>query len=303
MRRRYHILDVFTHSPLAGNPLAVVGDCAGLDAERMQKIAAEFNLSETVFLLEPEDPANFARLRIFTPRAEVPFAGHPTIGAAALLASLRAPHRLSAQDTTIKLEEEIGVVICTACRGEGEAVRAAFRLPRLPSETGMPAPNDRIAAALGLAEEDIGFGAHRPSIFSAGLPFAFVPVAGLATIARARPHPTLFSSAFNGLEAAGAYLYTSDALEKQHAYHARMFAPDLGVLEDPATGSAAAAFAGVVLAFEKPADGRHALVIEQGFEMGRPSLITLGFEVANGALTTASIGGSAVVVGEGMLDL
>ncbi|WP_036257588.1 PhzF family phenazine biosynthesis protein [Methylocapsa aurea] len=303
MRRRYHLLDVFTDCPLAGNPLAVVRDSSGLDAARMQKIAAEFNLSETVFLLEPEAPANAARLRIFTPKAELAFAGHPTIGAAILLATLQAPDIPPAHDVAIALEEEIGLVACTVQRREGAAAYASFRLPRLPVETDIPASNDRIAAALGLVEADIGFAAHRPSIFSVGLPFAFVPVAGLATIARARPDPILFDSAFNGLQASAAFLYTSDVIDGRHAFHARMFAPGLGIAEDPATGSAVAAFAGAVLAFERLADGTHALVIEQGFEMGRPSLITLGLEIAHGALTAALIGGSAVIIGEGAINL
>lgn len=303
MRRKYHLLDVFTQTPLAGNPLAVVSDSGGLDAQRMQKIAAEFNLSETVFLLPPRDPNSAVRLRIFTPKAELSFAGHPTIGSAVLLAILRVSDASQAQELSLTFEEEIGPVTCSVRRHDGASGRATFQLPRLPSETGIPASNDRIAAALGLEQEDIGFGAHRPSIYSVGLPFAFIPVPGLATIARARPIPALFEAAFTGLEAAAAYLYTSDTVEAHHAFHARMFAPGLGLAEDPATGSAAAAFAGVILAFEKPADGRHAFVIEQGFEMGRPSLITLDVKIEKGALTSASIGGSAVIIGEGFIDL
>lgn len=303
MRRKYHLLDVFTQTPLAGNPLAVVSDSSGLDALRMQKIAAEFNLSETVFLLPPKDQTSAARLRIFTPKAELSFAGHPTIGSAVLLALLRTSDTGPGQELPLTLEEEIGPVTCLVRRYDGAAGHAAFRLPRLPNETGIPPSNDRIAAALGLDPEDIGFGSHKPSIYSVGLPFAFIPVAGLATIARARPIPALFEAAFTGLEAAAAYLYTSNTVEANHAFHARMFAPGLGVAEDPATGSAAAAFAGVILSFEKPADGHHAFVIEQGFEISRPSLITLDLEIAKGALAAASISGSAVIVGEGFIDL
>lgn len=302
MRRRYFILDVFTRNPLSGNPLAVVSDCDGLDAARMQKIAAEFNLSETVFVLAPRDRTGTARLRIFTPKAEVPFAGHPTIGAAVLLAMLEAPRAVQTRAVTIILEEDAGTLICTVDR-HGEAIRASFDLPRLPVETGLAPEDERIAAALGLDVEDVGFAAHRPSIYSAGLPFAFVPVAGLATIARAQPDLAVFDKVFNGLEAVAAYLYTSDTIEAGHAYHARMFGPGLGIAEDPATGSAAAAFAGVVMAFEPPMDGRHTLVIEQGLEMGRPSLITLGLEIETGILKAASISGHAVVIAEGSLDL
>jgi trans-2,3-dihydro-3-hydroxyanthranilate isomerase len=269
----------------------------------MQKIAAEFNLSETVFLLPARDQDSAARLRIFTPKAELSFAGHPTIGAAVLLGVLRTGDANSTQELPLTLEEEIGPITCSVRRHDGVAGRASFRLPRLPSETGLPPSNDVIAAALGLAPADIGFASHRPSIYSAGLPFAFIPVKGLATIARARPVPALFEAAFTGLEAAAAYLYTTDTVEPNHAFHARMFSPRLGVAEDPATGSAAAALAGVIMAFDAPADGHHALVIEQGFEMGRPSLIALEVEIVKGGLASASISGSAVIIAEGFIDL
>ncbi|WP_036255297.1 PhzF family phenazine biosynthesis protein [Methylocapsa acidiphila] len=303
VQRRYHLLDVFTQTPLAGNPLAVVSDANGLDAARMQKIAAEFNLSETVFLLPPREPDCAARLRIFTPKAELAFAGHPTVGTAVLLAVLRTVEAPATQELPLTLEEEIGLIACRVRRLEGKAGRATFALPRLPAEAGFAPSNDRIAAALGLDSEDIGFAGHRPSIYSVGLPFAFVPVAGLATIARARPVPALFETVFSGLDAAAAFIYTSDTVEAHHAFHARMFAPGLGLAEDPATGSAAAALAGAILAFERPADGRHAFVIEQGFEMGRPSLLTLEIEIQKGALIAGAISGSAVIVAEGVIDL
>lgn len=303
MRRRYFILDVFTRRPLSGNPLAVVMDCDGLDAALMQKIAAEFNLSETVFVLAAQERTSTARLRIFTPRAEVPFAGHPTIGTAMLLASLETPYLSASGESCIILEEEACTVTCLVRHAPDEVAHASFTLPHLPVETG-PAPDpDRIAAALTLAEEDIGFASHRPSIFSAGLPFAFVPVAGLATLARAQPDPVVFDKVFSGLEAAATYLYTGDTLNPAHAFHARMFAPGLGIAEDPATGSAAAAMAGVVMAFERPEDGRRTFVIEQGYEMGRPSLMTLDLDIEAGMLKAAGIGGHAVIIAEGMLDL
>lgn len=268
----------------------------------MQAIAAELNLSETVFVLPSRERGTVARLRIFTPTAELPFAGHPTIGAAVLLTEPEAGDPGTAE-TSIMLEEEIGTLRCRIVRHADAVPFASFGLPHLPVETGAPAPTARIAAALGLDAEDIGFAGHRPSLYSAGLPCAFVPVAGLATIARARAEPSVFDTVFFGLESPVVYLYTKDTVAPGHAFHARMFAPSLGITEDPATGSAAAALAGVLARFEPPADGCHTYVIEQGFEMARPSTITLSLDMACGRLSSVSVGGHAVVIARGILDL
>jgi trans-2,3-dihydro-3-hydroxyanthranilate isomerase len=303
LHRKYYLLDVFTDQALAGNPLAAVVDCDGLDTATMQKIAAEFNLSETIFLFEPRDPVNTARLRIFTPKAELPFAGHPTIGAAVLIGELRARDLVRAQDVRVVLEESIGTITCTAGYRAGKGRRAHFTLPKLPARAGLPQSADRIAAALGLSASDIGFDRHVPSIYSAGNSFTFVPVATLAALAQAKPRAGLFEEAFTPAEAARTFLYTRETVDAEHDFHARMFAPSLGVAEDPATGSAAAAFAGALMASEKVPDGNHALTIEQGYEIGRPSLIVLSLEVERGVLVEASIGGGAVIIAEGFLDL
>jgi len=305
LKRPYYLLDVFTQTPLAGNPLAVVIESSGLDARRMQKIAGEFNLSETVFVFDPVDPVNTARLRIFTTVKELPFAGHPTVGTAALLAELRAPEYLKSRDVGVVLEEAIGTISCTVRRPplskmQGGATVAHFDLPKLPECFGAPAPNAKIAAALGLQEADIGFSAHLPSLFTAGLPATLVPVKDLATIAGACPNLALCDETFGET---AIYLYTNETSEAGNAYHARMFGPSLGVFEDPATGSAAAALAGALMAFEKPKDGGHTIQIEQGYELERPSLIILGLEVAGGVLQSASIGGPSVIVGQGTIDL
>jgi trans-2,3-dihydro-3-hydroxyanthranilate isomerase len=303
LRRKYHLLDVFTDRPLAGNPLAAVVDSDGLDTATMQRIASEFNLSETVFLFEPHDPVNTARLRIFTPKAELSFAGHPTVGAAILIGELRAKDLLRAQDVSVVIEESIGAISCMVRHRPGKSYQAEFTLPKLPARIGLPQSSDRLAAALGLSAADIGFDRHVSSIYSAGTSFTFVPVASLAALARARPRADLFKAAFAPAEAAHAYLYTRETSAADHDFHARMFAPALGVAEDPATGAAAAAFAGVLMAFEDVPDGSHALTIEQGYEIDRPSLIVLGLEVEKNVLVAASIGGSAVIVAEGFLDL
>jgi trans-2,3-dihydro-3-hydroxyanthranilate isomerase len=298
--RRFFTLDVFTETALKGNPLAVVLDTDGLDEGRMQAIAREFNLSETAFAFAPRNPANAASLRIFTPGRELPFAGHPTVGAACLIAHVRAPDLLAAQDLRIVLEEEVGDVVCVVRHRKGRALAANFDLPKLPERLKVAPPSrSEIAEGLGLAPDDIGFDGHEPSLFSAGAPYLFVPVRSLAAIGKARPGSMPWAE--NGGPA--TYLYTREVVEEGSAFHARMFGGGWGVAEDPATGSAAAAFAGVALAFERPGDGEHVLAMEQGFEMGRQSLIALGFQVVGGELRSASIGGSAVVVSSGALEL
>ena len=299
MTRPFYTLDVFTDTALQGNPLAVVTEAEGLDEARMQAIAREFNLSETVFVFEPRDPVHSARVRIFTPARELPFAGHPTVGAAALLAQLRAPEILARQDLAVVLEEEVGAVSCLVRKVRG-VVRASFTLPRLPEPAGpAPAP-DIVAAALHLSAEDIGFGAHRPSVFSAGVPFTLVPVRSLDATARAWPNLAVWSDSFS---TGGVFLYTEGATRPGSHLHARMFAPDMGMMEDPATGAAVAALAGVLVQEGAYADGDHTLIIEQGVEMERPSLITLGLDIADGRLIAASIGGAAVIVAQGHVAL
>ena len=290
MRRRFATLDVFTDRRFAGNPLAVVLDAETLDAAAMQAIAREFNHPETVFVFAPADPAHRARVRIFTPARELPFAGHPTVGTAVLLGLRDRGGR------DIVLEEGIGAVRCTLESTSGGGGSARFAIPQLPTEAGAPADDAAIAAALSLAPSDIGEG--RPARWSACLPFTFVPIAGLAAIARCRPDLAKFDAAFGA--GAAVYVFCNETVEPGHHFHARMFAPGMGVPEDPATGSAAAAFAGVLA--RRLSDGTHALTIEQGYEMGRPSLIRLTAEVAAGRLVSASIGGNAVIVTEGTIE-
>jgi trans-2,3-dihydro-3-hydroxyanthranilate isomerase len=297
--RRFQTLDVFTETALAGNPLAVVLDAEGLDDARMQAVAAEFNLSETVFVFEPRNPVNTAHIRIFTPKREMPFAGHPTVGTAALIAQLRARDILAAQDLRIVLEEAVGDIVCIARRRKDRALAAYFELPKLPERLAAAPPSaPQIAAGLGLSIEDIGLDGHAPGLYSAGAPYLMIPIRSLEAIRRAKPDVVRW-----GAEGAAAYLYTREVERAGSAYHTRMFAGGWGVAEDPATGSAAAAFAAIVVACDRPGDGKHMLTIEQGFEMGRPSLISLGLEVEGGALLSATIGGSVVIVSSGSLDL
>lgn len=301
MPRRYAVLDVFTDESLSGNPLAVVLDAEGLDPNRMQAIAREFNLSETVFVLPPAEPRHRAHLRIFTPARELPFAGHPTVGSAVLLA-LRSPNGADAQ--AFGLEEEVGIVPCVVETSGARAGHARFRLPQLPKIDGQAPDEIAIAWALGLDPAEIGFDRHVPSRHTAGNGFCFVPLASLEAIGRARPAGEAFEKAFGqGGHRPVCFLYTRQTVGRGRHFHARMFGQGLGVYEDPATGSAVAAFAGALMQCEPLGDGDHVFTIEQGFEMGRPSLIELRMTIRAGALVSAEIGGSAVVVAEGELHL
>ena len=296
MTRRYKIFDVFTDRPLVGNPLAVVLDAEDLDDRAMQAIAREFNLSETVFVLPPVLPTHSAAVRIFTPQAELPFAGHPTVGAAVCIARERFG-AAGDHDAVVVLEERVGNVRC-GVKLNGSADFAEFDVPRLPERINETKPKEFIAAALGVAPADIGFENHVPSAWSCGNPFDFIPVRDMAALAEAGVNRGEWERAF---VTDAAFLYTRQTEGHDHAFRARMFAPTFGIEEDPATGSAVAAFAGAILHFDALPDGEHSAIIEQGFEMERPSLIRLDMSVSGGALANVRIGGNAVPVAEGML--
>jgi trans-2,3-dihydro-3-hydroxyanthranilate isomerase len=298
MRRKFVTLDVFTDKRFAGNPLAVVLEPEGLSDAAMQTIASEFNLSETVFVFPPADKAHRASARIFTPANELPFAGHPTVGTAVLLA------RLDGGETPRELVLELGIgpVRCKVTPAGPDSGRAVFGLPKLPQDIGVPADDVTIAAALGIAAADIGFDGMRPARWSAGAPYSIVPLRSLEAVGRCTINPVGWKQAFGFDSHSAAYMICRETAQPGHAFHTRMFAPGAGISEDPATGSAAAALAGYLALHGGYRDGRQALVLEQGFEMGRPSLIELTLNIAGGKLTGASIGGGAVVVTEGTIE-
>ncbi len=296
MERRFVTLDVFTDKRLAGNPLAVVLDCDGLNSVAMQSIAREFNLSETVFVLPPEDAVNLSRIRIFTPGGELPFAGHPTVGSAVCLALKRG--LVPGERVNFGLEVKIGTIACTVRVGQDDTAYAWFPLPSLPMEAGAPAATEDIARALGIPESEIGFGRHAPSRFQMGPAFTFAPVANTDVLSRVGMSAG-WDAAFGMDEHRAAYVYAPGT--GAPAFHARMFSPGMGFSEDPATGSASAAFARVLERFGSLPDGSRTLEIEQGRDMGRPSRIVLGVDIRSGQLTEVTIGGDAVVVMEGTI--
>ena len=303
MARRFVTLDVFTATALSGNPLAVVLDGAGLETERCQAIAREFNLSETVFVLPPEKPIHSAKIRIFTPQRELPFAGHPTVGTAVLLAEERVGRVERETDLLIVLEEGIGPVrTAVMVKPDGPSM-AWIDVPQLPRIGSGVLDKEAIASALGLTNSEIGFENHRLSRYDAGMPFTFVPVRDLSVLRKLVPNGAAWKEAFGGEGANGAFVYCRETVSRQHHFHARMFAPGLGVGEDPATGSAAAAFAGVIAAFDEPRQGTHRFCLEQGYEMGRPSQILLEIDLKADAIEAVRVGGTAVRVSQGTLDL
>ncbi len=292
--RPYRVIDVFTQTPLAGNPLAVIFDSSGLDTDRMQAIAREFSLSETVFILPPRDPAHRARVRIFTPAYELPFAGHPIIGTAICLALQDGG---SATPRPMILEAGVGPIHCDV-HAENGCGHARFSMPRLPQPVQLPGSTAHIAAALMLHENDILTAPYHLAAYGAGnAGFAFVPLRNLAALAGARQVPQHWQAAFGSL--IGAYIYTPDTGDDALQFRSRML--DLATGEDPATGSAAAAFAAVIAATRTLADGPHIFTIGQGYEMQRPSQIELTLHMQDGKLHAGTIAGHGVVVMSGTL--
>ncbi|MCY6380001.1 PhzF family phenazine biosynthesis protein [Hoeflea prorocentri] len=302
MPRQYAIYDVFSSDRLAGNPLAVVFDAEGLSDEAMQQIAGEFNLSETVFVLPAENPAHGAKLRIFTPGRELPFAGHPTVGAAIALAEKKSGSDIDI-DLMSVLEEGVGPVRTVAKLQRGEPSFAEFDLPRLSSRIGADVSKEAVAAALQIEPHELGFENHQISFWNAGVPFLMVPVHDLSIAAKARCDGIQWEqlAPIADGQLADAFVYCRGGVAHDAHFHCRMFAPHAGIPEDPATGSAAAAFSGAIHLFDELLDGHHALLIEQGVEMGRPSKIHLHLEVDGGKIVQGRIGGNAVKVAEGSL--
>lgn len=299
MPYRYLIVDVFTDRPLTGNPLAVVLDADPLSAAVMQAIARELNLSETVFVGGVAGGPHTAR--IFTPAAEIPFAGHPTIGAAVVVASLDGTAEDEERELT--LVEQVGPVRCRVRAERLGAGSASFELPE-PARFGSAAPPApaRLARLIGVDEGDVGFGEHVPAVVGAGFEFMFVPLARVVALAGVEIATERWGEVLPGpLPKSLAAYAPEDATGR--AYRLRVFAPPLGIAEDPATGSAAAAFCGVIEAFGKLADGAHEIALRQGVEMGRPSRLSLKVRLREGRVVSGRVGGGVVLVADGTLHV
>jgi len=289
----FHVIDVFTTTPFFGNPLAVVLGADGLSDQQMQTITREFNLSETIFVQTPDDPRHTAKVRIFCPACELPFAGHPTIGCAILLAELAHNGDFECE---ITLEEVAGLVPVNVSR-TGEDITAEFTAPVLPvAASGTPPNEEEAAAALGLAPKDIGFGHHAPMHWQGGPDFLFIPIATREALRNARVSASFRDMTANA-NTQSVYLYCPEG----NGYAARMFAPEHGVPEDPATGSASAILAAQLLAAQALPEGTSHIPLSQGEDLGRPSQIGLSVDVENGALQKIRIKGAATLVHNGTL--
>jgi trans-2,3-dihydro-3-hydroxyanthranilate isomerase len=290
MRYRFLTCDVFTDRRFGGNQLAVLPEAEGLSTERMQLIAREFNYSETTFVLPPDDPAHLARVRIFTPRSELPFAGHPTVGTALALTWLgRAPTA-----GRFILEEGAGLVPIEVSEDVAE-----FTAPGAP-EYGSLVEAGPIATALGLNPAEVKAGASLPCVASHGVPFLLVELASLAALGHARLTGGSEPGAAGG---EGIFLFTHDVGDAPADLRARMFAPSHGIPEDPATGSAAAALAGLLGAAAGLDEGWRRWRIAQGWEIGRPSLIDVRARREGGRVAEVRVGGRAVAVAEGTIEV
>ena len=288
----FETYDVFTNERFSGNPLAVVMDARGLSGDDMQTITREFNLAETSFVLPPEDPAHTARVRIFTPGYEMPFAGHPTVGTAIAVARARG----ISGEVTFELNAGLFPVMVET---NGDGGVATFTNPNLPKETAPTPDVEAIEAALSLPTGTIERGAARPRCVGAGVDFIYCR-STMAGVRQAKVN----SAAWDALgldEIVGVHLYAEGGEANDATYHARMFAPGAGVVEDPATGSAAAALPGHVALSGDLVDGDHQWVVEQGFEMGRASRINATISVSGGEIRLVRIGGNAISMQKGQI--
>ena len=301
-RFRYLTADVFTSVPFGGNQLAVFPDARGIPEHRLLDVTREFNYSETTFVFPPDVAAHARRVRIFTPGGEVPFAGHPTVGTAHALAET-GEIRLTGDTTHIVLEEKVGPVPVMIRAEGGRPVYAQLSVARLPEVCAPPPSRDALARVLGLEIDDLLGGDWSPQAISCGLPFLFVPLHDRGAVARARIRMDAWEATLKDAAVSEIMVFAPGGERPGSDYRARMFAPGLSVPEDPATGSACAALGGYLAARDTRRDGTLRWVVEQGFEMGRPSLLEVEADVARGTVRAVRVGGATVLLCEGTMAI
>ncbi len=301
-RLRFVTCDVFTDRPFGGNPLAVFPSVSGLDTATMQAIAREFNFSETTFVEAATRPGCTCKVRIFTPRNELPFAGHPTLGTAHVL--VHSTVAGTGDHVDLVLEEGVGPVPVRVTLDAGLPIFAELTAARIP-EAG-PAPPDipTLARVLSLPAEDLLGGAFGPQSFSCGIPFLYIPLKSRAALERARIDRARFDASLAKYAAPDCFVFAFGS--EPNEIRARMFAPGEGIEEDPATGSAAAALAGYLAARDETRASTLCWTVHQGVEMGRPSLLKVtaqrgpaGPSGAAGGLVSVRVGGASVIMTEG----
>ncbi len=302
----YYTLDVFTHHVFGGNQLAVLTDARGLSTEQMHQITREFNLSETVFVLPPDDARHTRKVRIFTPGRELPFAGHPTVGTAFLLAATGTIELTGNEgETHITLEEGVGPVGVMLSIEGGRPVASQLSITRPPEfRHDVPRIAD-IAEMLTLDVSDIGGPGLSVTAVSCGVPFLLVPLRTRECVSRARLQQQAWDRVLSASWATEIYLFDASAIERRTPIRARMFAPSLGIGEDPATGSAAAALAAYLATdlAERAAAVSSQLewTVQQGIEMGRPSTLRLSADVSDGKVEAVRVSGQSVIVSHGTI--
>ena len=294
---QFYTTDVFTSDRFGGNQLAVFPNATGLDPALYQKIAREFNFSETTFVLPASDAKHTRKVKIFTPGGELQFAGHPTVGTAVVLAYI-GDVKVSGGETKIVFEEGVGPVPVTIRDMGSDSGFAQLSVAKLPEKAPTAPSREDLARCLGLSPSEM-----HPSLpaeaWSCGTQFLFVPVKDREALAKARPVMDPWDEVLGRYVTNKVFFFCDEPEQKGSHYRARMYAPAIGVPEDPATGSAVAAFGGYVGSRDKRGDGTLAWRIEQGFEMGRPSLLDLEVDKRNGAITAVRVGGNAVIVSRG----
>jgi trans-2,3-dihydro-3-hydroxyanthranilate isomerase len=299
---RYVTADVFTSQPYGGNQLAVFPDARHIPEHRLLDVTREFNFSETTFVYPAREPTHTRRVRIFTPGAEVPFAGHPTVGTAHVLATI-GEIPLAGDETRIVFEEGVGPVPVMIRALDGRPTFSQLSVAKLPEAGPPPPPRAALARVLGLGESDLLDGEWSPEPFSCGLPFLFVGLRDRDAVARAHIRLDEWQSTLAGQWAPEVFVFARGGERPGTDFRARMFAPGLRVAEDPATGSACAAFAGYLVARDARRDGTLHWTVEQGFEMGRPSILEIEADVRHGAPVAVRVGGASVLMSEGTMEI
>jgi trans-2,3-dihydro-3-hydroxyanthranilate isomerase len=300
----YYTADVFTDEPFGGNQLAVFPDARGIPEHRLLDVTREFNYSETTFVYPAEAAGNTRRVRIFTPGGEVPFAGHPTVGTAHVLAAI-GEIPLTGETTRIVFEEKVGLVPVTIRARDKQPVFAQLSVAKLPEGGPTPPSREVIAAALGLEASDLLGDGWAPESFSCGLRYLFVPLRDRGAVARARVKLDEWERTMAGTAAPELFVFAAGGERTGTDFRGRMFAPGLSVPEDPATGSACAALAGYLAARDprRTNDGTLRWIVEQGFEMGRPSILEVEADVVRGAVTAVRVGGASVMISRGAMEI
>lgn len=299
----YHRVDVFTDRVFGGNPLAVFTNGRGLASETMQAIAKEFNLSETTFVLPPDDARHEYRVRIFTPASELPMAGHPTVGTSFVLAREHMIAQAKDGGVNITLEEGVGPVPVRVEYQNGAPTYAEMTQP-LPTFGPRLEDLATVAEMLSLGVEDID--ERLPvEVVSCGVPFLYVPLKSLDAARRARPRADAMERALEGVVPPEVFVFTRETEHAGSTVHSRMFAPPLGIVEDPATGAASGPLGSYLVRYGlvKTTDGAADIVSEQGIEMGRPSFVKIRIETEGDNIKAVRVGGQTVYVGEGFIEV